>query len=248
MGPRLSSVAPSSKAPWRLTRPQVGLMPVRPLAADGKADRAAGVGADGAVAEARRGGDARARRGGAGPGLGVPRVDRHGHVRVVARIGALRHGELAEDHGAGRAQPRHDRRVLGGAEAAVDRHAGGGRRVAGPQQVLDGERHAVERAAAPAGRDLAVGGLRLGEGALGHDGLVSVQRGVERGDAVQHRPRQLGGGQVARGDPLARLDEAEEGEIVGGGAHSASSRWPARRPPPPRRSSSRRSACPPASC
>ena len=36
MGPMWSSVAASSNTPWRLTRPQVGLRPVTPLAAQGK--------------------------------------------------------------------------------------------------------------------------------------------------------------------------------------------------------------------
>ncbi|MCY1457007.1 hypothetical protein D9M71_742640 [compost metagenome] len=36
IGPIWSRLAASLKAPWRLTRPQVGFRPVRPLAAQGK--------------------------------------------------------------------------------------------------------------------------------------------------------------------------------------------------------------------
>ena len=118
------------------------------------------------------------------PGVraGVVRV-----LRLVPRVGGGEFGGrgLADDDGAGLAQRVHARRIAARFLALPQRRALAGRHVGGLDDVLDRDRHAVDRrqrlAVAPA-RGRGVGGLdravlvQLDEGADG---------GIELGDALE---------------------------------------------------------------
>lgn len=146
---------------------------------------------------------------------------------MVARIGALGQGELAEDDGAGGTKAGRHCAVLGGAEVAVDRHTTRGRRVMAPAEVLDRDRHAVKRTANPAGRDLALRRRGFRQGSLRHHRLIGPKRAVERGDAIEHRPCERERRQLARVETLADLAEARKGEPVRYGRHNAIQSVPA---------------------
>jgi hypothetical protein len=68
----------------------------------------------------------------------VPGPDRN-------RAGELGRGALAEDHCAREPQERHDGRVVHRPVVLIDWRAVGGRHVVGVEDVLDADRHAVQR-------------------------------------------------------------------------------------------------------
>lgn len=63
---------------------------------------------------------------------------------MIAEIGPLRHGQLADDHRAGRAQPRDNRRVVCRAKVTKDGGAGRGRGVDRVAEILHADRYAVQ--------------------------------------------------------------------------------------------------------
>ena len=97
------------------TRPSVGLSPTMPQHAAGSADRAAAVGAERerplAGGDRRGGATRRAARG----AREVPRIARGAEERAVGQrlVAELRRGRLADQDGAGLAEPPHRDRVLG---------------------------------------------------------------------------------------------------------------------------------------
>ena len=70
-------------------------------------------------------------------------------------------------------------------------------------EILERDGHAVERAAAPAGRLLGVGGAGAGPGSLAHHGDVGAQHAVVAGDAVEIGLGGLHRGDLAGGERLA---------------------------------------------
>ncbi len=142
----------------------------------GLADRAAGVGADGQRGLERRDRGRRAAAGAAGDPVEVPRVARRAVRRVLGggAHGELVHVGLAEDREAGGLEARDDRGVVRRDPALEDPRAARGRQAGGGQHVLDGDRHAVERA-----QHLAPGAAGVGLGGLGQRPLgVDVEEGV----------------------------------------------------------------------
>ncbi|CNX01960.1 Uncharacterised protein [Mycobacterium tuberculosis] len=123
-----------------------------------KANRPPGVRPDRAEAQSRRGGHAAAARGHARPRCRVPGIDRGRQTGVIAEIGPLRHGQLADDHRAGRAQPRDNRRVVCRAKVTKDGGAGRGRGVDRVAEILHADRYAVQDTLVVAARDVGVGG------------------------------------------------------------------------------------------
>ena len=124
---------------------------VRRLEADdaaegGRADhRAVGLRADGARHHERRHRRRRAARRAARRALGVVRVAGLAGMEV----GVLGGDGLAHDHGAGGAQPGHRRGIAARRAAGPQGRAELGRHVAGVEDVLDADRHAVQRARSP---------------------------------------------------------------------------------------------------
>ena len=98
IGPIWSSDSASGKTPARLTLPQLGFRPVRPFMVRGKADRAAGVGAERGEAKSRRGRRARTRGRRAGPIRRVPWIERRRNAGMVRAERTLGHLQLAQDH------------------------------------------------------------------------------------------------------------------------------------------------------
>ncbi len=212
------------------------LEPEQPAAARGDADRAAAVGA-----ERRRAQPGRDRRRGAAAGpargaLQVPRVARDPERR---RLGErhdhhLGHVGLAEDHGAGAAQPPHD---LGVRRRRLVADRAGAHRRGLPLDVgvvLDRQRDAEQRArvaAAPA---------RVGLGGLGERHLVrhhpeGVEHRVVRGDPVEEQLGELAGADLAAVEHGGVRGESGECDIGHGGRGGY---WPCCTACPPGRRSS----------
>ena len=134
---------------------------------------------------------ARAAGGAAGHAARVVRVARGAVVDVLAGevVGVLAHVERADQHGAGRLQPRDQRGVARGRRAvAVDLRAGERRQAGDVEQVLDRERHAgerPERAACARARIDRVGALARARSAVTAVNALSAL--VALGDARQRR-------------------------------------------------------------
>lgn len=62
-----------------------------------------------------------------------------------------------------------------------------GRRIPGPEQVLDRERDAMQWSADPSLRYFIIGLLRLGQGLLAQDRHIALKPGVDGVDPRQHR-------------------------------------------------------------
>ncbi len=179
------------------------------------ADRAAGVG--GGRAGAKAGGDCGGRTTGGATGdqrrvraFGAPGIDHRPVVRgLVGRAhGKLVHVELAQHHRAVCPQVCGDGRLVGRPERV--QHVAGGLRVDafGGEEVLDAERHALERTRLAAG-DAPVGLRRHGERFLRCLDDVSVQapRPLHRGEIGA---RQFDRGERFRGEAIA---DAGDGEL-----------------------------------
>ena len=153
----------------------------------GDADRAAGVGSQRAVDEVRRDGRPRASAGAAGDPGGIVGVPRGSETRAVARwtVGELVGVRLAQNDGAGVAQPEHDRCVVIGEVILEESRSHRGTRSLGEDQILQAQRHAVQRPPVGAARDLRFGLRRLLERPLARDGYEGV--GLVGLDARQAR-------------------------------------------------------------
>ncbi len=183
-----------------------------------RADRTAGVGAEGAVAERRRHRGRRPARRAAGIALERPRI---AHRAVVtggrgAAVGELVEVQLAEHDGASRVQsPRHFR-VLRRDAVVVDA-AGRGRAYAGGVDVvLERDRHPVQRAAGRGGRQC-VERFGARQRRLAADGDERVQLRVVGGDAIEARRHEFSGRHLARPDEFGRLGERQPREVRGRG-------------------------------
>ena len=181
-------------------------------AADGgwHADRAAGIGAQGAGDHARRHGGAGAA---AGTGRGAGQVPGVVGGTVVGRIGGRSEGELvggglAHQHRARLPQAHHRRGVGGGDVVSQDAGAGGGADARRLVEVFQGNGHAGQRPALAAGQGR-VGGHRLRQGQVGRHRDEGVEGGLQPLQPLQSRLRQLHG---------AALPAAQQGGEVGEGA------------------------------
>ena len=181
------SCSVSGKPPARATRPDRRLEAHEAGVGRGAADRAAAVGAERRRHEPRR--DAR-RRAAARPARrqrGVPGVARRAveQVRRVALQRQLGDVGLADEDGAGGAEPRHGRLVGVGAKVRVGAAAPGGGQAAHEQVVLDGHRHAVEPGQRRPGPEARGAVPRRRAGGFGARRHHRVQGRVEPGDAVE---------------------------------------------------------------
>ena len=199
--------------------------PVGRLDADGAgegrrlADRAAGVGGRGAEAQVGRHRRRRAARRAARHqrdvgALAPPGID---HRPEAARLVRRAHGELvavelAQHHRARIPQVLRHGRLVGRRELVEDVGAGRGAHALGAVQVLDAERQAFERPRLALGEPR-VAGLGLRQRDLRRRQHVGVERLVAGLDGIEERLRQLGGGELLRAQPVARLGQRQFGEI-----------------------------------
>jgi len=114
-------------------------------------------------------------------------------------VGVFAHVERADEHGAGRLQPRDQRRIVSRRRmGAVDLGAGNRRQPLNVEQVLDGEGHAGERQ--PCLVAHGVDRFRLGAGALGGHRGESIERRIEPADACQRLVDNCRRAELARRD------------------------------------------------
>ena len=165
------------------------LQPDDAAAARGIAHAAAGVGAERQREQA--GGHARARAGrrAAGMMVGVPRVARRRPRQVEARPadGEFVRRQLAEHDRAGAAQLRARRPRRRGDVVHQDLRMAGRRQAGDVDDVLDADRHAVQRPAQAAG-DLGLGGLGRRHRRLGVEPDEDVEPRVERARCARAAP------------------------------------------------------------
>src|ERR1700729_835819 len=139
-----------------------------------KPDRSSRVAAKASVAKPQRRCDTGSGRGGANPVTRVPRIKRGRHFRVVRRVRALRHLQLSEDDRRSVFKAVHNGGVEGWSERLENRRPRGSRSEGRVAEVLDGDWHAVERAAPEAAGDLRVCGFRLLKRAFRQHGRVGL--------------------------------------------------------------------------
>ena len=158
----------------------------------------------------------RARRRAAGMMIGVPRVARRrpGQIEARAADGEFVRRELAHDDGAGAAQPRHAHRI--GRRDIVDQdlRMAGRRQARDIDDVLDADRHAMQRTAQAARRDLGFGGPGRVHRRLAVEPDEDVQLRVEPGDALQQRRHQLDRREFAGGDRLRRVGRGHPVQVA----------------------------------
>jgi hypothetical protein len=179
------------------------------------ADRAAGIGADRGRHEPRRHRRAGAARRAARQMAGVPRVERRRPRQIPA--GAAQREfpgrELAHHDAAGRFQPGDDLGVGGGDMILAQLGMAGGQNALGLDDVLEGIRNTVHRAAAGARHQLALGRLRLGQRRLLGQPQKTVQLLVMRGDAREERLRHLDRRQLPPGIQSMQLGDRQKRDI-----------------------------------
>ena len=172
-------------------QPAVGRLEAEQAAERGRhADRAVGVGAERDRHQPAGHRAARAARRAARHAVRVVRIARGAVVHVLAGevVGVLAHVERADQHRAGRLEPRDQRGVgRGGRVLAVDLGAGQRRQAGHVEQVLDRERHAGERPERLAARPGGIDRPRLGQRALARHRRERVEHAVALGDARQRR-------------------------------------------------------------
>ncbi len=175
------------------------------------ADRAAGVGAERRRHQPGRDRRARSARRTAGEMRGAPWVARR-RPRQVERRPAMRElmrRQLAGQDGAGRVELFDRRRIF--RRHGVDAHLGvpGGADAGGGIDVLEAERHPVQRAAVIAGGDLAFGLPRLRHRLVGGDRQIGIELRIDAFGARQRGLRQLDRRQLFAGDQPRHLGDRQ---------------------------------------
>ena len=207
-GPIWSSDDPKASSPYRDTRPYVVLRPRTP-------HMAAGCRIDPPVSDPSARGVSPAATATADPPLDPPgmRFERPGIARRAERrvFGGRPHRELvavglADDHGAGARQARHDRRVVRRDEPFQDFRRGRRAHALRADVVLERHGDACERGVTkPAAIAVDVGGAR--QRLVGHDGVERVQGPVGRRDPIQRLAAHLDGRSFTRPDRVADVRE-----------------------------------------
>jgi hypothetical protein len=171
----------------------------------GEADRTAGVRTRARKAHAARRGHTRTRRGASRPIIRVPGIERLLPIRMVLAEGAFMQVQLAEDDGAGHLQPMYRRAVELRHEVLVHAHTESRRNALSEIEILEGDRHAVQRATIASRRNFDRRTPRLNAGRFrGHE-EVTVQLRIERCDPVQYGLKQIDRRQLARSERRRNL-------------------------------------------
>jgi len=98
---------------------------------------------------------------------------------------------LADEHGAGGAQARHDRASRAASTPARTARGGRGGHTLEVDEILKRDWNPVQRTTVAAGRDLAVGHVRLLARERGRHGDEGVERRIPSVDLRQARLRQV---------------------------------------------------------
>ena len=132
------------------------------------ANRAAGIAAHGHENHFRRDRRARSAARSAGDALGIPGIANGAEVRIIRRdaISQLMHAGFADEHRAGRCELFDHGGIAIGNMVEEDDRAAGGAHAARFENVLHGNRNAVQRPAIGALRQFFIGRLGLRAGAL----------------------------------------------------------------------------------
>jgi hypothetical protein len=198
------------------------LQPRQAIGRGRPADRAARVRGQRTIGHARRDGDAGTARRDAGPVVRAPWIARRDDGRMVVGIRAFGELGFADEDRAGGLQAPHHRRVAGRHGLAAQPHAGAGGHAFDVEQVLDRDRHAVQRTAPCVCRDLFVGRVGLCERGVGHHQRVRMQVAVERRDPVEQCLGHLAGRHGAVADQGRKLADIEVVQGRGWFSHSLS--------------------------
>ena len=184
-----------------------GLEPHSAAGGGGKADRTAGIAAQGPEAQPRGRGHARAAGRRARPAPGIPGIEGNFKVGMVAAHGAFRQVELAQQHGPGRRQPRHD----GGVEVGhvVGQHPGAphGANASGAAQIFDGDGNPMQRPPIGARAYFFFRAARRRPRLFGQQRGVAFQAAVQLRDALQHLFGQLHGRNLPRLEQCGNLGD-----------------------------------------
>src|SRR5215210_2129749 len=159
----------------------------------GYADGAGGIGTECRVAEPRRyryGGAAAGAAGYSARVEGVPRRPEPGPVSCRA-VGELVRVRLAEEDRPALLEPADDRGIRGRNVVFKEGGAHRGTHALGADQVLDADRHAVERASVLSGQDLLLRPRRLLQRILRQHGDEGVELPVDGFDALEERTHDL---------------------------------------------------------
>ena len=165
------------------------LQPDQPRARGRPAHRARAVGAERERAEARGHGRRTAAARAARRALEVPRIARDAERRAIGQAlhAELRRRRLGEDDRARVAQAFHEDVVRGGRRIALeDRRAVPRRHALHVDQVLDADRHAMQRPERIAAHDGLLGLLRVAAGVVGHHLTEAVELRVGLFGRLQH--------------------------------------------------------------
>jgi hypothetical protein len=128
----------------------------------------------------------------------------------------------ADNHRAGLAQPGDDGRA-GRGDVAVPHPGRGGRgHATDVDQILERNRHAVQRAAIEPGGALTVGLLRLASRFVGHDEDEGVQPRLIAIDLREASLDEIAGGHVAASPEAAELSDRQHRRDPGGGSTRSS--------------------------
>ena len=124
---------------------------------------------------------------------------------------------LADEHGAGLTKMRNRGCVAIGDVAVAHARRGGGWKTTHVEQILDGDGHAVERAAIASRGELAIGFTRLTARLVCRDQNERVQPWIVGLDTLQAVVRDLLAGELARAQPPPEvLDRDHVGEYWDG--------------------------------
>ncbi len=188
-----------------------------------QAHRAAGVGADAPRCHPCRHRDAgaAARAAGGAGGLQVPGVPGGAEVRVgaPAAIGELHRVGLADDDHPLRDQAPGDGGGAGGEPGPVGGRAAHGDAALDVDQVLQRDRHPVERPDRVAGADRPVGALRREARIVGEHRGEGLELRLAGRDGLEHRLHGLDRRDRFAGNSLGELGGREVGEVVRRVAH-----------------------------
>ncbi len=191
------------------THAPVGRLQAHHAAVGGRdADRATGVGADRAPAHAGR---HRRRRAAARPAAGardIPGVVALAIVWMHDPIGELQQVALADQHRPGLLQAAGDGGGCGGHPVAPDTRGGGRACAGGVDQILERDRHAVQRAAVDSLEELDLGLARLLQRRPLQHRDKAIEAPIQPADAIEDGARRLDGREGMRA-----VAPAERGDI-----------------------------------
>src|SRR6516164_8797090 len=110
---------------------------------------------------------------------------------MVAGHGALGEIELAEEHGPRVLQTGNDGGVVIRGEVEPDTSTASGRDAFREAEILDGNRHTMERPTIAPGHDLGLGLPGLSQRGVRHDYRIRIESGIERVDSSKLSLRHL---------------------------------------------------------